>query len=454
MTLPLAGESIAERYCAWANTLSNEALPGALKTAVSQELLDIVGLCLAARSTDYIASILASRQGTGRCTAIGHDAGFSETDAALINGTAAHGEDYDDTFEGSPAHPGAVVVPAVLAACETGERSGEDLLKGIAVGGELICRMSIAAPGAVHRAGFHPTAVIGALGAAAGVSAALGLKPAVGASALGVAASLASGIIEYLSEGTWTKRLHAGWASRAGLEAVRLAAAGFLGPRTVMEGPHGFFHAFTNGDIQPDLDVLTRDLGTDWNMERVAFKPYACGTMTQPFIDCAIAMRAAGVAPERVRLIECKVGEGTVHRLWEPLAEKRLPTTPYCIAAGLCEGAAGLEQFTEARVRDSHLLDIAAKVSYKIDPDNEYPRNYSGHLRVTLEDGQVLEFDQPHLRGGAKQRLTQDELERKFTANANYGGLDGGAAANARVLVGTLLECDNVAVGAALRAPR
>ena len=113
---------------------------------------------------------------------------------------------------------------------------GPDALLGVAVGVETMCRLSLVAPKAIHRAGFHPTAVLGALAAAAGVSAALRLTPPQTVNALGIAGSMAGGIIEYLAEGAWTKRMHAGWAAQSGLQAAVLARAGFNGPRTVFEG--------------------------------------------------------------------------------------------------------------------------------------------------------------------------------------------------------------------------
>ena len=125
----------------------------------------------------------------------------------MVNGTAIHGEDFDDTFEGGPIHAGAVIVPAVLAACERHNLDGRAALLGIAVGVETMCRLSTVAPTLTHKAGFHPTAVFGAMGAAAGVGAALKLTPRQMVDALGTAASMASGIIEYLAEGAWTKRL-------------------------------------------------------------------------------------------------------------------------------------------------------------------------------------------------------------------------------------------------------
>ena len=137
---------------------------------------------------------------------------------------------------------------------------------------------------------------------------------------------------------------------------------------------------------------MTEGLGADWQMAKIAFKPYACGTMLHPFIDCAIRLAREGVAAAEVDEVVCRVGEGTVHRLWEPLAEKREPSTPYsakfsgpfAIALGLVEQAAGLEQFAEAKVRDPGLLALAARVRYEIDPDNAYPRNYTGEVRVLL----------------------------------------------------------------------
>src|SRR5207237_1171051 len=161
-----------------------------------------------------------------------------------------------------------------------------------AMGCELMCRASLVAPTRIHKAGFHPTAVLGALGAAAGVAAAMRLSARQFADALGVVGSMASGMIEYLAEGPWTKRLHPGWAA-----------------------------------------------------------------------------------------------EGTVHRLWEPLAAKQAPpnayaakfSTPYCVAAGFILGHAGLDAFSEERVRDPRLRSLTAKVRYEIDPDNPYPDEFTGH---------------------------------------------------------------------------
>src|SRR5262249_27849112 len=156
------------------------------------------------------AALSAWSSDPGNATAIGHPGRFGAAAAAFVNGTAAHGEDFDDTFEGGPVHAGAVVVPAVLAAAEQERRAGGAAVLGIAAGVETICRLSLVVPKAVHKSGFHPTAVFGAVAAAAAAGAALGLDRRQLVDALGIGGSMASGIIEYLAEGTWTKRMHPG----------------------------------------------------------------------------------------------------------------------------------------------------------------------------------------------------------------------------------------------------
>ena len=235
-------EQLAERIVA----LDTAQLPAAVRTKCEDLALDVIGLAVTARGEDYIKAALGGWDDDGPCTAIGHERTLSASGAAFVNGTAVHGEDFDDTFEGGPVHAGAVIVPGVLAACERHNQDGASALVGIAMGVETLCRLSLVAPKQVHKAGFHPTAVLGAMAAAAGIGAALKLDRRQIVDALGIAGSMASGIIEYLAEGAWTKRLHPGWAAQAGLRAALLAKHGFLGPRTVFEGTHGFFHGFAN----------------------------------------------------------------------------------------------------------------------------------------------------------------------------------------------------------------
>jgi 2-methylcitrate dehydratase PrpD len=418
-------EQLADRI------LALGAIPPGLREKCQDLAVDLIGLCVTARRQDYVQAALSGCDDDGPCTAIGQARTLSAASAAFVNGTAAHGEDFDDTFEGGPVHAGAVIVPAVLAACERHNADGTAALRGIAVGVEVLCRLSLVVPKATHKAGFHPTAVFGAMGAAAGVAAALGLDRRRTVDALGVAGSMASGIIEYLAEGAWTKRMHAGWAAQSGLRAALLARAGFNGPRTVFEGTHGLFHGFAH-TTSGNYEALTGDFGTRWVTETLAFKPYPCGTMTHPYIDCARRLAGRGIKPDDITDILCDVGEGTVHRLWEPLAAKQTPANgygakfsqPYCIAAALVRGNVGLGDFTDEAVKDPRVVALARKVRYHIDPANSYPNEFTGHIRVTLSDGSVIEETQPHFRGGAKEPLTRADIEGKFMLNCRHGGWD------------------------------
>jgi len=430
VTSNLPKVSVAEQLAAAIAALDASKLPSAVRRKCEDLLVDVAGLCVTARHEDYIRAALAGLDDDGQCTAIGHARTLSAAGAAFVNGTAAHGEDFDDTFEGGPVHAGAVVVPAVLAACERHKPDGAAALLGIAVGTETMCRLSTVVPKAVHKAGFHPTAIFGVMGAAAGVGAALGLNAKQIVDALGIAGSFASGIIEYLAEGAWTKRLHPGWAAQSGLRAALLARAGFLGPRTVFEGVHGLFHGFAH-TTQGDYGALA-DFGTRWVIETLAFKPYPCGTMAHPYIDCAKRLAARGIKATDVKEMICEVAEGTVHRLWEPLAAKQRPpngyaakfATPFILATGFVRGGVGLDAFTDAAVHDRQVLALAAKVSYVIDPDNPYPNGFTGHIRAMLNDGSVVEERQPHFRGGANEPLTRADITEKFALNARHGGWD------------------------------
>src|SRR5207342_2879431 len=312
--------SLAEVLARKIAALDPGRLPATVRRKCEDLAVDVVGLCLTARNEDYAKAALAGWDEEGPCSAIGHARGMSAAGAAFVNGTAAHGEDFDDTFEGGPVHAGAVIVPAVLAACERHRPDGAAAMLGVAIGTEVMCRLSTVVPKAVHKAGFHPTAIFGVMGAAAGVGTALGLNAKQIVDALGIAASFAGGIIEYLAEGAWTKRLHPGWAAQSGIRAALLARGGFLGPRTVFEGVHGLFHGFAH-TAQGDYEALTGDFGTKWVTETLAFKPYPCGTMAHPYIDCAKRLAARGIKTGDVKELICEVAEGTVHRLWEPLAD-------------------------------------------------------------------------------------------------------------------------------------
>lgn len=422
----------AEEFSGWATKLKTQDIPSDIQEVLSFLVKDISGVIVAARNEDYIQSLIKTYSNTGNIIALGHKNVFDVFSSSIICGTAAHGEDFDDTFEGNPIHVGATMVSTFLSAGQFFKLNGEQILKGIAIGAELICRMALVSPTAMHKQGFHPTSICSVFGATAGLGAVLGLNQKQLSSALGVAGSMSSGIIEYLAEGTWTKRIHPGWAASSGIHAALLGRSDFLGPRTVFEGTHGFFKAFTIKEIENDFSHLVEGLGTRWECKNLAFKPYACGTMAQPFVDCAIQIKKQISDLTQIKSIKAKVGEGTVHRLWEPREEKNNPSTPYsakfsvpyCVAVALVKGGAGLEEFNVTNIKDPEILKIANLMTYEIDPNDEYPKNYTGTLIVETIDGKIIEAKQPCFRGGKKQPLTKEDFNSKFNKNLKYAKLN------------------------------
>jgi 2-methylcitrate dehydratase PrpD len=440
---------VSHQIADWATKLQINDIPSEVRAAIAHTVLDTVGLSIAVTETDYGSAIREAANGDGPCTVFGTSERRTAQDAALINGTTAHGEDFDNTFEGCPVHSGAVVVPALFAAGEAYNLPQSQVALGLVAATEMMNRMGKLAQKGVHAQGFHPTSVLGTMAATLGIAVARGRNAQQIADALGVAGSMASGIIEYLADGTWTKRMHPGWAAAAGLRAEAMGSAGFRGPRTVFEGVHGLYRAFAP-TIDPDFGVLTDDLGARWLAADTAYKPYACGTMTQPYIDCAVRLARQGIDISTIREIVCKVGEGTVHRLWAPLELKQSPPTPYAakfsgpytVAAGLIYGDAGLAEFTEAALADPRIRALAPKIRYVVDPENPYPAGYTGDVEITFDDGSTISEHQPQLRGGIAEPMSRADLIAKCRANLSFGDWGGMTAEKIAAFGDGLFEGD------------
>jgi 2-methylcitrate dehydratase PrpD len=294
-------------------------------------------------------------------------------------------------------------------------------------GVEVMCRVGLAVPGALHARHFHPTAITASFAAAAVAGKLHDLGEDALVHAFGICGSQASGIIEYLGDGSWTKRLHPGWAAHAGVTAVLLARSGFTGPDTVLEGAHGLYAAFAGGHDTARLDGLLDTLGVTWELEQLTFKPYPCGSIAQPYMDCAARLRDRHrLDPTGIVAIRCRTAAGPVPRLWEPLAAKHTPgngyaakfSLPYLLAVILVKGRAGLAEFNDAAVEDADVLCVAGRVTYELDETIDYPRQFIGDVEITLADGRVVRERQDRPRGGPDAPLTRDELEAKFRGNA------------------------------------
>jgi 2-methylcitrate dehydratase PrpD len=420
----------AQRLARFVGGLRLDAVPRPLVEQASLLALDTLGNALAAADEDFGRAALdvAERLGGAPESALlGRAVRVGSANAALANATLAHGLDFDDTREDAIVHTGCVAVTTALAVGAAVGAAGGATLEALIAGVEVMCRVGLAVPGALHARHFHPTAIAGGFGAVAAAGKLYGLTEDQLTHAFGVVGSQAAGIIEYLADGSWTKRMHPGWAAHAGVVATLLARAGFTGPASVLEGQHGLYAAFAGGHDAARLDALLGTLGTKWELAELTLKPYPCGSIAQPYMDCAARLRDQhGVDAASIASIRCRTSAGPVPRLWEPLAAKHAPANgyaakfslPYVIAVILVKGRAGLAEFTDAAVRDRDVLALASRVTYDVDPTIDYPRQFVGDVEVTLADGRRLRERQDRPRGGPDAPLTRAEIEAKFRGNA------------------------------------
>ena len=428
--LSVSQPTATRRLARFVVDLALDDVPADVVTAASRLTLDTLGNALAASREDFGRAVLgvAERLGGGAESALlGSPARVAAANAVLANATLAHGLDFDDTREDAIVHTGCVAVTTALAVGEAVGAGGRAVLEAAVAAVEVMCRVGLAVPGALHARHFHPTSITASFAAAAAAARLYKLSEDQLVHAFGICGSQAAGIIEYLVDGTWTKRLHPGWAAHAGIVAAVLAESGMIGPETVFEGAHGFYQAFAGGHDRERLAALVATLGSTWEIANLTFKPYPCGSIAHPYMDCALRLR------ERHRIdiadivaIRCRTAEGPVPRLWEPLASKQAPpngyaakfSLPYLVATMLVRGRAGLTEFSDAAVRDAALLRVAGCVTYELDPTIDYPRRFIGDVRVRLASGEELVEHQEHSRGGPEHPVTSEEAEVKFRGNA------------------------------------
>lgn len=397
--------------------------------AVSDFVLDLLGVALAGghRETSAHIALADAKEMAGRPDAtlfLPATPRVPSESAAFAHGVAAHSIEMDDVHNGSSLHPGAVVIPAALAVAEERGRTGRDFLEAVAAGYEIALRVGEAAhPTRVYRQGFHPTAVCGIFGAAAAAGRLMGLDADGLVHAFGIAWSMAAGNMSWQTEGSLTKRLQVGNASRCGVHAARLAARGATGPAHVFE-PHGFFHGYGGAT---ELDGLTAGLGGRLKLHEVGIKPYACCRYNQAPVDGLLALRRQHkLRPNDVEAVDIAIAS-TGHPLVAlPIEKKRRPgnqveaqfSLPYSAAVALCAGAAGPDEYLEPWLTDAGVLELAGRVRVTSDPeiDAKFPGKWSVKIRIAARDGRSLEYSSDDCLGDPEMPLGAQRLADKFRA--------------------------------------
>jgi len=442
----------AQRLSSFSSELSLDQIPLPVQRAAKLHLVDTLGCGLAAHALDTApAAREAMRELSegGPATAIGIETGLGAGPAALVNGATCHALDFDDTHPGAISHVSVAVAPAAIATGELLGSSGGELLCALVAGNEVTSRIGIAAGERFHARGFHPTAVCGVFGAAAAAAHLRGLDAATTTQALGIAGSLAAGLLEFLADGSSTKRLHPGFAAQSGVIAATLAAHGATGPASVLEGRFGVYRAFLDEDV--DIESALGDLGSHWETPRIAFKPYpACHYIHAPLDAAVAAVTEEGLASEDIDELVVVSPPAGVELVLEPAAGKARPRSeyeakfslPYSVASYLLRGPVDVATYTDEAIADEAVLALAGRIGYEVKEFDTAGQAFPGGVRIRTTDGRWIERELLFQRGDPENPMSDAEVLEKYAANARLALDDSDRDALASTVMAIELESD------------
>lgn len=338
---------------------------------------------------------------------IGREERLGVFGAPLVNGMAIHVEDYDDTHLRTVVHPAAPILPAVLGAAQLAGASGADAMSGLLAGVEVALRVANGICPEHFDLGWHLTGTAGHIGAAAAASRVLGLDADQTVVALALGATQAAGLTA--ANGTMTKGFHPGKAAADGLEAALLAQAGLTGPARPIEGRRGFAPV---ASPKVDLDEMVDALGTRWEMQDNAIKPYACGIVSHAAIDAAIALRER-VSPDEIDHLEARIAKVVLEVMGIEDPRDGLQSkfsVHHCVTVGLLDGDGAPPQFSDARAVAPDVVALRGRVRAVIDPD--VPKG-AVWLCARTTDGREIIEEVRHATASAERPMTDEQLERK-----------------------------------------
>ncbi len=453
-------DTISARLARFAGELRPEDIPAQVLERAKYLILDAVGIAWASTQFDFahraLSALTELSANQGDTPVFGLAQRLQARDAMLLNGLLVHGLDFDDTHARGVIHATASCLPSALGVAALANLDGRSLLAAYVVGMEASTRLASVAKGGFHQVGFHPTGLIGAFGCALIAGRLLGLTGKQLEDAQGIALSVASGSMEFLQDGAWTKRMHPGWAAVGGYTAATMARHGFAGPRQAYEGRFGLFrsHLGTLMD-QADLSLATEGLGEVWEVPLVSIKPIAACHFTHASADAAAILHDKhGLTASDIASVRVLVPAEVVKTVCEPVATKQRPqnsydaqfSIPYAVATCLLRGSFGLQHLEDAALQDAEVIALAHKVKYEIDPNSPFPRYYSGEVIVTTTDGRELRHREEVNRGASDRPLSGAEIEKKFMGNATLAA----SAARAQQLMETVLTLDSASTARGL----
>ena len=348
--------------------------------------------------------------------------------AAIANGCAAHAIELDDVVNAASLHPAVTVMSAALSAAWISGCSGRELIEGIVAGYEMTVKLGIALDPAAHYAqGFHPTGTCGAFGAALAAARILKLDADRTANALGIAGSQASGSLEFLADGAFTKRFNAGWAAHAGLIAALLAREGFTGPASIIEGRLGFLHGYSP---KSRAEKVLAGWGAPYEVMKTSIKPHACCRYKQGPIDCILAIVRENNLEEpdieRIVVSVLKAGQALVA---EPRDKKLAPKSivdaqfsmPFGAAMAVLYGRAFIDQYCRENIDSPRVRSLMERVICVSNDaiEKEFPDKWPAEVEIVTRDGKKFRKHLEFPKGDPENPLSWDEIIEKFNSLAS-----------------------------------
>jgi len=398
-------------------------IPVEAREIAKRAILDCLAVALAGsrdRTARIMIQFLQDMGGRAKATVWGKNFKTSSPLASLANGTFGHALDYDDINRTMRGHPTVPVLPAAMAVGEELQASGKEVLEAYLIGFEVEAKLGRGLNPHLFENGWHPTAILGAMGAVAAAAKILRLSPERICFALGIAASEAAGLRQNF--GTMTKPFHAGQAAMNGVVAAKLAQRGFTANGRIVEAKLGYAHAFA-GPEKYDLKRIVANLGNPFDIlsPGVGFKRYPSCARTHPAIDAMLEMVSENdIHPEDVEAIACFGSYTTPQLLIHSRPQTALEgkfSMEFCMALALLERKVELSQFKDKKVQDAKIQDMIKKVTFSIRPDLnalESSGNPSTTVRILMKNGREFVQTVDEAKGTPENPLTPEEVRNKY----------------------------------------
>ena len=442
-------EPTLDSFIDWSQRLRWEALPGATRAMVKQELLDYLGAAIAGRAVAGMPpwlKVLIDMGGRPDAAVIGGPRVPAPV-AALCNGYFGHVLEFDDTHDEAVLHAGSAAIPAAMAAAGLrGRLQGREFCEAILLGIELTCRLGVATRLNLVEGGWIYTALLGHFGATLAAARILDPRPAVLKNAFGIAYCLASGNHQSTREGAPTKHVQPGFAASNALLATLMAGGGLDGVKQPLTGEDGLSRVYLHDSF--DARRATADLGTRFEIDRLSFKPYPTCRLTHPAISAALRLRTElSDAVNQAERIELIIGPQAHDVVGRAVAERLTPATRvaaqfsvyWCVAAALVHGELTPRQLVEEIPPSARMQACIARIECRADTAAAQ-RDIGGcTLRAHGPFG-TREAREINAKGHPDNPLSNDELLAKFKSNVRLAGVTADAAEE---LAQQILDFDN-----------